>query len=107
MPRAKAAAGPEDIYHNMEQRFVFQTTMLKGISRFILENAITPPIVRVTELKAEVDNTITALEAAAAAQFSGSGESAGGAGTRDEMRNDLRSYLKDVARVGRSLDEAT
>jgi hypothetical protein len=81
--------------------------MLKRVSRFILDNAITPPIARVTELTAEINAGIAALEGAAEMQVDGGNDTSGGVATRREKARALRTYLKDVARVGRSLDRDT
>ena len=87
----------------MQQSTVCELNMLKGVSRFILENTITPPIALVTDLSAEIATGITALETAAAAQIGGALESSGGVGTRRDRGKELRDYLKDIARIGRSL----
>jgi len=91
----------------MLKRINNQKNMMKGLSRFILESTITPPIARVTALKAEIDTVIDAIDAASATQVSGRGEKKGGVGTRRDRAKALRDYLKDVARVGRSLGRTT
>jgi hypothetical protein len=78
--------------------------MLKRIVRFLLDHPITPAIPRATAAQAEVVTIITALEAAAQGQTTGSGESEGGVDIREITANDLRVYLKNVNRTGRSLE---
>jgi hypothetical protein len=78
--------------------------MLKCISRFILDNPITPAIPRATAATAEVNSTITALEAAAQLQVGGFGEAEGGADLRKTTSRDLRAFLADVNRTARTLE---
>ena len=92
---------------NMKLRIVHQYNMLKAVKRFILENTITPPNLRVTALATEINTAITSLEAAATAQVGGSGEASGAVTTKREKSQQLRAYLKDVARVARTLDPET
>ncbi len=91
----------------MQQRTNHELNMLKRVIRFVLENPITPAIIRVTELNTEISAAITAIESAASTQTGGSGDAAGGVVTKKFKYQALRSYLKDVARVGRSLDRDT
>jgi hypothetical protein len=88
----------------MNQRIVEEQNMMKRVSRYILENTITPPIVRVTELTAVINTTITAVDAAASAQVGGTGVAAGGVDAQLDKYAELRSYMKDVARIGRALN---
>ena len=78
--------------------------MLKCISRFILDNPITPAIPRATAATAEVNSTITALETAAQLQVGGFGEAEGGVDLRKTTSRDLRAFLADVNRTARTLE---
>jgi hypothetical protein len=78
--------------------------MLKRVTRFILENTITPPIPRLTAAATEVTNVITALETAAQNQVAGSGQSEGGVDLRVSTARDLRAYLKNINRTARALE---
>ena len=78
--------------------------MLKCISRFIVDNPITPASPRATAASAEVNTTITALEAAAQLQLGGSGEAEGAVDLRKTTSRDLRAYLADVNRTARTLE---
>lgn len=91
----------------MERKTVNELNMFKAISRFILDNPITPPNALVTTLSADVAAGIAALEEAASAQVGGALGSSGGVGTRRELAKALRDYLKDIARIGRSLPRDT
>jgi hypothetical protein len=79
--------------------------MLKRVNRFILEHPITPPIPRLTAAHAEAATVTTALEAAAANQVAGSGQSESGVDIRVTTSRDLREYLKDVGRTARTLEK--
>ena len=81
--------------------------MLKRIKRYVLENTITPPLPAVDALSTKIDAGIAAYQTAAGLQIGGASESTGGVNTRRELYTELRGYLKDLARVGRSLDRAT
>jgi hypothetical protein len=112
MPGVKAEAGDygttkKTKHIPMQQRENQEVNMFKRIKRYVLENAITPPLPSVTALATKIDAGIEAYENAAGLQFGGSGESSGGVNTRREQYQALRDYLKDLARVGRSLDRAT
>ena len=89
---------------HMKLRIIHTYNMLKSVKRFIMEHTITPPNLRVTALATEVNTAITAIEAAATQKVNGSGEASGGVTTKREKSQQLRDYLKDVARVARSLD---
>jgi hypothetical protein len=78
--------------------------MLKRIVRFFLDHPITPALPRATAAHAEVVTTITALEAAAQNQTSGTGEAAGGVDLREVYARDLRNYLKEVNHTARTLE---
>jgi hypothetical protein len=65
--------------------------MLKRINRFIVDHPFTSAIPRATSAHAEVVAIITALEAAAQKQASGSSESEGGV--------DLRAIIARTPRV--------
>lgn len=88
----------------MQKRTINIANMLKGVLRFVLEHPITPALAVVTSLIAVITATVAAFEAAAEDQTEGSGESAGGVDTKRLKQKQLRNYMKDVARVGRSLD---
>jgi hypothetical protein len=79
--------------------------MLKRVNRFILDHPITPAIPRLTVAATEVTTVITALEAAAANQVTGSGQSEGGVDLRVTTARDLREYLKNVGRTARALEK--
>jgi hypothetical protein len=79
--------------------------MLKRVDRFIVEHPITPAIPRLTAAHTEVTTIITALEAAAANQITGSGQSEGGVDLRVTTARDLREYLKNVGRTARMLEK--
>jgi len=78
--------------------------MLKCISRFILDHPITPAIPRATAAAAEVNTTITALEAAAQLQVGGFGETEGAVDVRKTTSRNLRAFLADVNRTARTLE---
>jgi hypothetical protein len=81
--------------------------MLKRIKRFILDHPIDPPSPIITALALDVDNAIVGVDDSAATQIAGGGEVSGGVRTKQAVADDLREYLKDVARVGRTLEEET
>lgn len=88
----------------MQKRTNHIANMLKSVLRFVLEHPITPALAVVTQLIAVITATVAAFEAAAEDQTEGDGEASGGVRTKRMKQKQLRAYLKDVARVGRSLD---
>jgi hypothetical protein len=77
--------------------------MLKRINRFIVEQPMALAMPRATVAHAEVVDIIDALETAAAGQATGSGGSEGGVELRARTARELRIYLKNVTRTGRSI----
>src|ERR1043165_6066842 len=103
--RAIQQATKQEISKNhMQQRSNHIANMLKTVLRFVLEHPITPALAVVTQLIAVITATVAAFEAAAEDQTEGDGEATGGVRTKRMKQKQLRAYLKDVARVGRSLD---
>jgi hypothetical protein len=77
--------------------------MLKRVNRFITDQPLPPTMPLATAAHAEVVTIIDALETAAAGQATGSGGSEGGVELRARTARELRAYLKDVTRTGRSI----
>lgn len=91
-------------YDHMNADIIRKLEMLKRVNTFILENPITPTIIRATAAHAEIVTSITALETAAASQDTGLGEAGSGVDVRVTTSTALRQYLRNVARTGRSLE---
>ncbi len=99
------AGSQQDNINTMNTDIRLEMDMLKGVSRFCLDHPITPALPRATAAIAEVNTTITALEAAAQLQIGGLGERASGVGLRESTSRDLRAYLSDVNRTARTLED--
>jgi hypothetical protein len=78
--------------------------MLKRVSRLDQDYPTTPALPRATAAIAEVNTTITALEAAAQKQTGGAGHQAGGVDLRKVYALDLKTFLKEVNRTARTLE---
>jgi hypothetical protein len=78
--------------------------MLKRVSRLDQDFPITPALPRATAAIAEVNTTITALEAAAQNQTGGASQQAGGVDLRKVYSRDLKAFLKEVNRTARTLE---
>ena len=89
----------------MNAKIIRKLDMLKTVKTFIMNHPVTPANVRITAATTELTATITALEAAAEGQVTGSSTSEGGVDLRASTARELRVYLKDVCRTGRMLDE--
>ena len=90
----------------MKRKLIFQHNMMKRIRQVIQDNPIVPANAEVTTLTTDLDNAIEAFADAAAEQTDGKGGIAGGVATKRETSIELRGFLKDVARVARSLDRS-
>ena len=78
--------------------------MLERITRFLIENPITPALPDATTAQTEVTTITTALQAAAQNQVEGAGQSAGGVDLRAAQALDLRTSLKDVNITARVIE---
>lgn len=88
----------------MRIRINHTLNMLKSVACFIQQFPATLQNSVIAELYAQILATIAAIEAAARDQVDGRGSAAGGVQTKRAKQEELRAYLKDVARVGRTLD---
>ena len=88
----------------MKRKLINQYLMMKRIRQVIIDNPIVPANAEVTALSTALDNAIEAFDEAAAEQADGKGDIAGGVATKRGKYSELRDFLKDVARVARSLD---
>ena len=91
----------------MKLQTINNQEMLKRIKHFILEHPMDPPNATITALALEVNNAIVGVDESATTQIAGGAEASGGVRTKKGVADDLRAYLKDVARVGRTLEEET
>src|SRR5690348_11117927 len=89
----------------MKRTIINKLDMLKRVDRFIVDHPITPAIARLTAAHTDVTTVITDLDSGAEQQLSGQGQSMGGVDLRKTTARDLRAYLKDVCRTGRSLED--
>src|SRR4051812_37280196 len=89
----------------MKRIIINKLDMLKRIARFLLDYPITPAIARLTAATTDVNTVITDLDSGAEQQLTGKGQSMGGVDLRKTTAHDLRTYLKDVCRTGRSLED--
>jgi hypothetical protein len=95
---------PTNKHHNtMTADTTRKLDMLKRINRFIMDHPTAPAMSRATAAHADVVTIINALEAAAEHQATGSGRSEGGVDLRAGSARELRAYLKNVTRTGRSI----
>ena len=91
----------------MKLRTIHEFEMLQRIRHFLHEHPELSVKLPIADLTAELQIAITATQTAAWHQTKGAGEATGGTATRREKYQQLRSYLKDLARVARSLDRNT
>lgn len=88
----------------MNQTILRELDMMVRADRFIVDNPITPPNVRLTTAHTALVASVTALQAAATQQTFGAGESATGVDLRLFFANQLRAFLRDLNRSARSLE---
>lgn len=88
----------------MRIRINHTLNMLKSVACFIQQFPATLQNSVIAELYTRILTTIAAIETAAREQVDGRGNAAGGVQTKRAKQEELRAYLKDVARVGRTLD---
>lgn len=91
----------------MKTRTIHETNMLRSILRFAAANPAILAFSRVPTLLAVIQSAADSVDAAAADQVFGRDLATGGVVTRRENARQLRDFLKDLARVGRSLDPET
>ena len=91
----------------MKLRTIHEFQMLRRIRHFLDERPELSAKPRIAELIAQLHNAIAATQTAAWYQVRGFGQTAGSTATRRERHQQLRAYLKDLARVARSLDRNT
>jgi hypothetical protein len=91
----------------MKLRTIHEFQMLRRIWHFLEERPELSAKPRIAELTAELHTAITATQTAAWHQVRGFGQTAGSTVTRREKHQQLRAYLKDLARVARSLNHDT
>ena len=91
----------------MKLRTIHEFEMLQRIRHFLDERPQLSAKPRIAELQTELHASMAATQTAARDQIQGAGEAAGGTANRRQKHQQLRAYLKDLARVARSPDRKT
>jgi hypothetical protein len=78
--------------------------MLTRVCKYVVDNAVTPPIPRATALFAEANTLKTALQTYSGTQLLGHGGYRGGATERAGLAKEIRTVLLDMAATARGLE---
>src|SRR5204863_8185329 len=88
----------------MNKRMELSEDMLGRVKQYFIDNPLTPPILRATELITEVDNLHTEVQDFGADQIGGNGAYRAGASERKLLRKQIQTVLLRMAATARGLD---
>ena len=91
----------------MNNQIIRKHARMKRVKQYVLDYALTPPVLAVTTEATALDSVITALEAAGVTQDGGFGAVTGAIDSRLAVVSDLRGLMSSLAKAARSLDKVT